>query len=220
MSKASGEPETSQTLTKVEGGSQVPTGTLQETTPGFLCLPIPDQLEGFVCVCNSLDSCPNIHCIIKSNLQDRPNTKTTERPGMIVVPIEKFLNNDVNNGDNSTDVCDEAESIPAKSEQKATYPSDMYQKIENLIRAKLTPVTENPPMINEIDKMIKSKLQQLTGMAKPSTEDELKTFLQATKSAEFKTMLEEKFEEIVKTNNGQQKVEEITEYYKNRGVGN
>ena len=216
MSKASGEPETSQTLTKVEGGSQVPTGTLQETTPGFLCLPIPDQLEGFVCVCSSLDSCPNIHCIIKSNLQDRPNTKTTDRPGMIVVPIEKF----------TTEVCDEAESVPAKAEQKAAYPPDMYQKIENLIRVKLNPVTEepihheSPQMIKEIDNMIQSKLRQLTGLAQPSTEDELKTFLRATESEEFKTMLEQKFEEIAKTENGQRKVETITEHFKKRGVGN
>ena len=170
------------------------------TKPGFLCFPITEDYKGEGCACKVQGQCPNVHCIIKGHLQNRPNTKMTEESGMtgmIIVPIlKRYEKQNQNTFAGTNDIVDEVESIPEQTEN-----------------------AELGCLYKEIEEMIQEKLFKMTKLRKPSSIEELAMFLKATESDEFKEMLGDKFDELANSENGAEKIKLITKHFENRGEG-
>ena len=166
-----------------------------EPKPGFLCFPVPNQSQGSICNCEIPNSCPNVHCIIKSHLQDRPNTRMTDEVGMIMVPIQKF---------------------GEKHDHKTSTETDNVRgETEAISRTRNIDTTN---LFKEIDELVQAKLLQMTKLTKPTTMEELAILLQATESDEFKGMLVDKLEEIADSENGAEKVKLINEHFKSSRI--
>lgn len=183
---------------KIPGLSESPS-----TKPGFLCMALPDCNQDEACNCESKDSCLNVHCIIQRHMQNRPYMKRTykDQSGIIIVPIEKSYGHD-----NAYDEVDEidGDGLLDDVEFSSETPSGALE------------MSETAALCKDIDKLIQAKLKQMTNLEKPSTPEELASFLQATDSDEFRRMLADKYDEIAASENGTEKVKMITKYYGNR----
>ena len=227
-------------LSKINGGDQLADGDTGNEKPGFLILPIPSiaaNPEFRFCDCNFAPGCPNLTCFIQKNVDKRVNTVADlKKFSLLIVPIKQIKADD-SKGEEGSSSCNQNEvaQSPIQEQKQDSILREIKEaasetQIENKETQTQTPMELEKNSLKEnkgqymnnickdMDAMIQAKLNEITQIKDPTTEEELFQLLGACESEEFRSMLEKKVAEIANEENGETKVAILEDYFMKKGM--